>query len=565
MKKQFVPYYLFMLIQVSSLTGLKSQDHYSGAAMEKVQLCTDRTMYITGEKILFSAVIFNENGTLAGDLSRILYVEIITPAGTRIAGGKYFVENSSAQGCLQIPEESVTGTYYLKSYTRFMRNGSPDGYSYVMLKIINPDKAEVLTAHETIDTARIIEKGMNEPSPGLSMNISSVKKRYSPRDSVTINIDGSTGKSHAAKLCLSIIPAAAYVDIAVAGKIGGNSPGLIQFYPETRGISITGRLLENKAGRPVPNALINLSVIGDKDVMAIRTDSSGRYFFALPAYSGNRDIFLCAENIQGHSPEIFIENDFCPKPVNLPSPMFRLTKNEKETAYELAVNQSITSKFRQDTVAGEHGPPKGGMPFYGEQTEVLVIDKYIDLPTVEEYFNELPVDVKVRKSEGRKYFRFVTTRTEMTIFDPLVLIDWVAVDDIDRVLALSPKALDRIELVNAPYIKGNITYGGIISFVSKNNDFAGIDLPASGTFINYKFLEACSENISRGPIPANLPDSRNTVYWNPDIRLSDKGSTDIHFTVPDTPGKYIILLRAISSSGLQVVGREEFEVKAGLK
>ena len=81
-----------MLIQVSSLTGLKSQDHYSGAAMEKVQLCTDRTMYITGEKILFSAVIFNENGTLAGDLSRILYVEIITPAGTRIAGGKYFVE-----------------------------------------------------------------------------------------------------------------------------------------------------------------------------------------------------------------------------------------------------------------------------------------------------------------------------------------------------------------------------------------------------------------------------------------------------------------------------------------
>jgi hypothetical protein len=133
------------------------------------------------------------------------------------------------------------------------------------------------------------------------------------------------------------------------------------------------------------------------------------------------------------------------------------------------------------------------------------------------------------------------------------------------VLALSPKALDRIELVNAPYIKGNITYGGIISFVSKNNDFAGIDLPASGTFINYKFLEACSENISRGPIPANLPDSRNTVYWNPDIRLSDKGSTDIHFTVPDTPGKYIILLRAISSSGLQVVGREEFEVKAGLK
>ena len=148
----------------------------------------------------------------------------------------------------------------------------------------------------------------------------------------------------------------------------------------------------------------------------------------------------------------------------------------------------------------------------------------------------------------------------MTIYDPLVLVDWVAIDDIDRVLALQPKALDRIELVNAPYIKGNITYGGIISFVSKKNDFAGIDLPSSGTFINYQFLEDCSLINSMEPLPANLPDSRNTVYWDPDVKISDKGPTGISFTAPDTPGKYIILLRSLTPSGEQVIAREEFDV-----
>jgi hypothetical protein len=560
MKKEFAAYYFFILILVSSIAGLKSQDFPAVATTETLQLCTDRTMYVSGEKVFFSAVIFNEKGTLSGNLSRILYVEIITPDGTRIAGGKYPVEHAFAQGCLKIPDESVTGIYFLKSYTRFMRNGSPDSYRYVMLKIINPYKTEVLTVQGNGDTAMAGDNSMIEQFTGLSVKISSADKKYSPRDSVFVNIAGNIENNVPPKLCLSVIPEPAFKEENRVGKKGDNSPHPLLFYPETRGLSITGSLLDSKTRKPVQSALVNLSIIGDKDMMAIRTDSSGRYFFALPAYYGNKDIFLCAENIPGNSPEIFIENDFCPKPVKLPSPVFRLTENEKETAYNLAVNQTITSKFVGDSVNDKANAQKNGKPFYGDPTEILVMDKYIDLPTIEEYFNELPLEVKVRKSQGRKHFRFYTDRAEMTIYDPLVLVDWVAIDDIDRVLAMQPKALDRIELVNSPYIKGNITYGGIISFVSKNNDFAGIDLPSSGTFINYKFLEECSSNNSTEPLPANLPDSRNTVYWDPDVKILDKGPTGITFTAPDTPGKYIILLRAMTPSGEQVVGREEFEV-----
>jgi hypothetical protein len=125
---------------------------------------------------------------------------------------------------------------------------------------------------------------------------------------------------------------------------------------------------------------------------------------------------------------------------------------------------------------------------------------------------------------------------------------------------MSPSEIERIELVNSLYIKGNVTYGGILSFVSKKNNFAGIDLPTSGTFVNYRFLEACTDSIPTGSQPVNLPDSRSTVYWNPAVQLTEDGATPLSFTAPDTPGNYYILLRKISKTGVQVLSKEKIEV-----
>ncbi len=272
------------------------------------------------------------------------------------------------------------------------------------------------------------------------------------------------------------------------------------YFPETRGISLSGQLIGKESGKPVPDAKVNLSIIGDKDILVVRTDSTGRFFFALPDYNGKKDIFLCADDLPDITPQILIDNDFCSRPVHLPSPLFILNEEEMKAAYKLAVNSRITSMFREDTMTIASPGEENNTSFYGEPSEVLVMEKYIDLPTLGEYFTELPGGVKLRKVQGRKQFRFYTTQDEMSIYDPLMLVDWVAVDDIEKILAMSPLDIDRIELVNTPYVKGNITYGGIISFVSKKNDFAGIDLPTSGTFVNYSFLEECTENIPIGSL-----------------------------------------------------------------
>jgi hypothetical protein len=547
--KRYSACLLVLVILFSFCQGLKAQDLFVNAAGERIQVCTDRTMYVSGEKVFFSAVIFNVKGQVAEKFSRTFYCELITPDGNKIVSRKYLLQNSSGQGCLTIPEETISGIYFLKFYTRFMRNISTDEYKYIMLKIINPFKTEVLSGNDAFDTTDLPGNNMEIHAGDQSLDILSGKKTFSPREEIRLNIRGNTGKGLPARLCLSVIPEYTYEDSFFQHRNKLNTAKNGVYFPETRDISLSGQLIGKESGKPVPDAKVNLSIIGDKDILVVRTDSNGRFFFALPDYYGNKDIFLCADDLPDLTPEILIDNDFCSRPVTLPSPRFILNEEEMKAAYKLAVNSGITSMFREDTIASDSPGEENNISFYGEPSEVLVMDKYIDLPTLGEYFTEVPGGVKLRKVQGRKQFRFYNAQDDMLNYEPLMLVDWVAVNNIEKILAMPPGEIERIEFVDSPYIKGNITYGGIISFVSKKNNFAGIDLPKSGTFVNYRFLEKCTERIPPDLLPGNVPDSRNTVYWNPAVQTQDDGTAAISFTAPDTPGKYYILLRGMSLTG----------------
>jgi hypothetical protein len=149
----------------------------------------------------------------------------------------------------------------------------------------------------------------------------------------------------------------------------------------------------------------------------------------------------------------------------------------------------------------------------------------------------------------------------MVIYDPLVLIDWVAVEDIDRILAMPPREIERIELINAPYFKGPMIYGGVINFISRKNDFAGIDLPESGIFIHYDFISPTFIVLEAQAPPDHMPFIRNTLFWDPDLPISPAGKTEISFTAPDNPGVYLILFRGTDRKGKEIMSSARIEVR----
>lgn len=550
MKRGFTTYCLFILLINAIIPDLRSQEVDTGLTGERIEAFTDRTMYVSGEKIRFSVYADFNDDLIPKYTSRIMYCELITPSGVRITGGKYLLNQHTGDGALTIPSEVISGNYYLKFYTRGMRNCGPGCYTYLSIKIINPYKTDVLSGNTS-------PSGTTEPSPKSVTNatgdsgarIICRKHSFKPREEITLDIQGKFPEKNPVKMTLTVVPEFTFRDsITLIPTHHCNDSGGY-WVKETRGISLTGKLLAKESGKPLSDFRINLSIIGDKDFLAMNTDSSGRFFFSLPDYSGNRDIFLSTASLHGISPEIFIDNDFCSKPITLPFIPFSLNKEEKMAAYKLAVNQIVTASFEPDSLLPVVAGPASKVPFYGNPTNVIDLRKYIDLPTLREYFTELPVIVRIKKSDEKQQFRFYLAEGEMAMYNPLVLVDWVVVEDIEKILAMPPDEIDRVELVSAVYIKGSITYGGIISFFSKKNDFAGIDLPTSGTFINYGFIEPAPDSIKQGSLRPNIPDSRNTIYWDPAFQTDVDGSATVKFTAPDTPGRYRATLRVLHKNG----------------
>lgn len=528
---------------------------------ERVILITDRSLYITGERVYFSAYLLR--GHLAGDekVSIVLYSEIITPDGKSIQKGKFPVEDQKSTGYLDIPAEVITGVYYLRAYTRIMRNQGPGAYSYLRIRIINPYKTEVLGGDDTAtsgssQTFNSIGSEQTPNSP-VTIKLKPVNNSYSTGEMISLLAETSSSDSSLLMVNVAVIPKYTYSRIPTVPSISNANLVTSDMCMENRGLSISGVLKESENGQPVIGRRINLSVIGNgKDFMAMDSDHEGRFYFTLPALTGWRDLYLGTTGAGTRQARVFADNDFCSLPVKLPVPVFNLSVEERRVAVSMARNARVKTEFSDSTI---REIPLAGTPFYGTPDQILVLSKFVELPTLEEYFNELTGLVKVRTSAGRKYFKVTGIQPEMAIYEPLVLIDHVAVDDFEELLSAPPSLIDRIEMFNQPYLKGDILYGGIVSIISKSGDFAGIDLPASGTFINYRFFNEM-ENEDFRP-DTESPDARNTVYFGI-LSRSVKGEyIPFAISTPSTKGSYLLIVTTVDKDGNVEENSREILVK----
>jgi len=553
---------LLLLFSVTGPVIINGRQSLTIQSGERVVLFCDRTLYIAGEQILFSAFLQTEEISDQTRSSRVLNCELITSDGNQIAGNKYLFKDSYVSGHFNISNDIITGNYYLRAYTRVMRNNGPYYYHYTLIKIVNPYRKEVQGLTGSNSVSEILNVELNHENTDKSFLVSTDKSQYFPRDTVHILIDEIEAIESSWKgLSLAVVPefsvSANRVRFPESRKFENNG----FYYPETRGLSITGKLEDNITGDPLPRTLVNLSILGrGRDFMAMQTDSAGRFFFSLPDYTGFRDLFLCVENISSADPKILVDNDFCTIPVRIPTNIFTLTRQERETACNMAVNVQLESCFRIDSIHDAQIVPIEDQAFYGKPDDILYIDNYIQLPTLEEYFNGLPTLAKVRKRKGEKYFRVISEQNELADINPLTLVDLVAIDDPSRILSIPPASISRIEIVTGLYVKGDQTYGGIINIITKHGDFGGINLPSSGVFINYGFLSDSSRYPKTFTPLLHSPDTRNTLCWNPYFVINKGNRVMISFTTSDTPGRYLIILNGINTRGETLRQTAAFEV-----
>jgi hypothetical protein len=524
---------------------------------DSVKVYTDRSLYISGESIQFSAFAVELEEMHTGPVSRILYIELISPSGIKHSAAKFFTEGSRWSGSLAIPSNLITGLYYLKSYTKMMRNTGPLAYSYIPLRIINPTRPEVLNNHnESAGNFPPVIESKQEVSLPVQVTIECFDSIDETRDSILVRISAGALGREKATCCLSVVPVESGTNYLGEIKPSvDNMHTTTGFLPESRGLSLSGMVNDQTSGRPISLDRVHLSIMGQvKDYLSVMTDSEGRFYFPLPPLEGKRDIFIFAEDKDGKQARIQVDNDFCTERLMLPAAPFGLSEQEGNRALELARNEQIIRNYNLPEKIPSEISTIDTLSFYGSPTSIINLDKYIQLPSLEEYINEFLPEVRIRKQDGKKHFMIFGANSELSIYPPLVLIDWIAVPEASKILAIPPERISRIEIVNTPYIKGDMIYGGIVSIVSRRHDFAGIDLTSSGLFIRFLFLENSKPEATGLTKSSNIPDVRNTLYWNPYVILTPGKPLEYKVSLPDNHGKFRIICRGFSISGKELYG-----------
>lgn len=532
---------------------------------EGLVLLTDRGHYISGETINYRAFYQKPAESIDVAWSQVLYVELILPNGTPLTQSKVSLDANGASGTMSIPEGLSSGSYYLKAYTRWMRNCGPEGFAYTSLRIYDPYNEQVLPVDTLGWEPRPVETLLSQPEmhPSTMLECLLEKEDYGTREEVVADL----------RWMFPYAPANLTISVARTGLQGEQNyfqpgcpldlQGASEILPETQGLSLTGQAVSSSDRSPAPYATIYISVLGgDRDFFCNYSDSSGRFFFSFPSYEGERDLFVSTYHAEYDDLELLIDRDFSQDALQLPSYPVLLDDTLTELITEMSVNAQVSQQYypRQEVIP--EVPPSEELLFYGQPTSNIKFDDFIKLPTLEEYFVEVVPQVAVRRTGGVRRLVLLGEHPDLAIYPPLLMIDGVAIFDIEAVLAVSPRLIDRVEIVNAPYIRGNVSFGGIISLISKNNDLGYIDLPSSGLLVNYQMLNLAGIDTKLDEIlDPRLPDVRNTLYWNPDLELTQETGQRISFRTADLKGSYEILIRGIDSTGKYLEKRVPFRVE----
>ena len=98
---------------------------------EKVYLHLDNTCYFLGDTIWYKGYVTQSNTGTLTSLSRILYVELLTPDGYLVERQQLEMPDGMAHGMFVLTDSLYAGYYELRAYTRWMLNFELCEYPHV--------------------------------------------------------------------------------------------------------------------------------------------------------------------------------------------------------------------------------------------------------------------------------------------------------------------------------------------------------------------------------------------------------------------------------------------------
>ncbi len=326
------------------------------------------------------------------------------------------------------------------------------------------------------------------------------------------------------------------------------------YLPEPDGHIISGTMRNTLTGEPLAGENIVLSFVGKTALCRFtKTDIEGRFRF-VSSEEGDREIV-----IQPLSPDIDdyyvdLDNPFpdvfsirYPLPFSLDTGMLRMIN-------KVVISMQI-SRIYDTLPQARTGGQKAviASDFYGKPEITTTMSDFIELTSLREALKEIVPGAVTSVRKGKTVINTISKQNlHIETRDPLVLVDGVPVSDHGKVLAIPGDKISKIDVLNRGYFISGVALNGIIDITTRKGDLSLIEFDKPVFRQEFEALQPQFEFRSpdySDPVRKNsrIPDFRNTLYWNPDVRSAGDGKAVVEFYTSDDPDDYLILVEGYSS------------------
>jgi hypothetical protein len=219
-------------------------------------------------------------------------------------------------------------------------------------------------------------------------------------------------------------------------------------------------------------------------------------------------------------------------------------------------------------------PEKPGMlnkpipkDFYGLPDHTTVMSTFIQLTSLREAIKEIVPGAVTTTRKGKTVINTIYKQNyQIETRDPLVIVDGVPVPDHEKVLNIKGDKIEKIDVLSKKYYVSDVELGGVIDITTYDGDLSIIEFdkpvfrqefeaPQPGYVFTSPDYSEASRKESR------IPDYRNTLYWNPDLKTDVNGRAAVEFYTSDEAGDYIMLVEGFTSDGRRGSAALLFSVK----
>src|SRR5664279_909182 len=254
MKKVFMFYVFSLLINLAifcqaAQSGIKISKT-AAVSGEKIRLFTDRNIYCVNDNISFTAEYSGANELDSLPWSNVLYVELIRWNGNKLAQMKIKLTKPVTSGVINIPGNILSGNYYLRAYSKWMRNFSASDYAYLQVKIVNPFRSEIDEGPNEISApSSTKELGMLQRTLIKGVKCTIGKNEYKQREKAEVEFQLSDKKFFDINRYYISVAKVGTIDTAdhlFRPELTSEKSNLsnIEYLPEIRGITISGKIID---------------------------------------------------------------------------------------------------------------------------------------------------------------------------------------------------------------------------------------------------------------------------------------------------------------------------------